>query len=357
MDIEAICNEFSELDDEVKQEFYSDVKDCVQEINDCAAILSSEDPQVLINRLFRSIHTIKGNCNMVFLEPYVVATHKIEEMVQDVRNATYSYDPAYGKFFITCINALDEMLINTMANNIIDAESLQKLEILIETVRESKNEQRVEEALRGELAIQEGHYSLNMIAVSRIEGEAFSIFDATDMEFFHYLSECQQAIDPMHSLRMQVQIDIVKALNLTLSKPEEEDQLLAALYVFEFFHIVRGDDYGQNRRHVISAGNMLARIPGWTRAAELVFQSYEKTNGTGYPRGLSGNDISFAAKVIHLVDRFISIALDNRGKGYKKSLFIAVKSINQLADIEYPQSLINDFNQIIKEKYLDHVHW
>ncbi len=357
MDIETICNEFAELDDEVKQEFYSDVKDCVQDINQCGLVLNSEDPKVLINRLFRSIHTIKGNCNMVFLEPYVQATHKLEEMVEDVRNDVYPFDPAFGKLFITCVNAIDEMLKQTMTQNRIDSESLTKLERLLDSVRNSEEEQRVEEALRGELAILDGHYSLNMIAVSRIEREAFSIFDATDMEFFHYMSECQRTIDPLHGLRMQVQIALAKQLNQTLSEPEDEDQLLAALYCFEFFRIVKGSDHAQNRRHVISAGNMLARIPGWNRASELVFQSYEKTNGTGFPRGLSGEKVTDAAKIIHLVDRFITRALENREQGYKKSLFMSVKAINEMADIEYPQVLINAFNQIIKSSYLNQTHW
>jgi hypothetical protein len=357
MDLETICKEFSELDAEVKQEFYSDVKDCVQDINDCAPILTSEDPQVLINRLFRSIHTIKGNCNMVFLEPYVQCTHIIEEMVQDIRNGVYAYQPAYGRLFIALINAVDEQLAITMAQNEINMETLQQIEAMVNRIRSADDSRRVEEAMRGELALLDGHYSLDLVAVSQFEGEAFSIFDATDMEFFHYLSECQRAVDPLHQTRMQVQIELARALNQNLLQPEDDQQLLAAIYTYEFFRVVKGNDVDQIRRRVFSAGSMLARIPGWSRASELVFQSNEKTDGSGFPRGLKGDAIYDAAKILHLVDSFISTALEHRDQGYKKSLFIAVKSINQLADIEYPQHLINQFNQIIKSHYLSQSLW
>ncbi len=357
MDLDAICKDFAELDDEVRQEFYSDVKDCVQDINDCAAILSTEDPQVLINRLFRSIHTIKGNCNMVFLEPFVQCTHVVEEMVQDIRNGAYAYQPAYGRLFIATINAVDELLAVTMTQNQIDADTLVLIEALITRVRSADDERRVEEAMRGELAIQDGHYSLDLVAVSQLEGEAFSIFSATDMEFFHYLSECQQVVDPFHQVRMKVQIGLAKALNQTMSEPEDDDQLIAALYTYEFFRVVKGNDIDQIRRRVFSAGSMLSRIPGWSKASELVFQTNEKTDGSGFPRGLKGVAIYDAAKILHLVDAFISTALEHKDEGYKKSLFIAVRSINQLADIEYPQHLINQFNHIIKSEYLNQSLW
>jgi hypothetical protein len=294
---------------------------------------------------------------MVFLEPYVQCTHVIEEMVQDIRNGIYAYQPAYGRLFIAVINAVDEQLAMTMSQNEIDVNTLSKIEEMIIRIRQADDQRRVEEAMRGELAIQDGHYSLDLVAVSQFEGEAFSIFNATDMEFFHYLSECQQVVDPLHQTRMKVQIDLARALNQSLPQPEDDDQLLAAIYTYEFFRVVEGNDIDQTRRRVFSAGSMLARIPGWTRASELVFQSNEKTDGSGFPRGLKGDAIYDAAKILHLIDSFISIALEHREQGYKKSLFIAVKSINQLADIEYPQHLINQFNQIIKADYLTQTFW
>lgn len=357
VDIESICSEFAELDAEVKQEFYADVKDCVADINECAAIVASEDTQVLVNRLFRSIHTIKGNCNMVFLPPFVEATHVIEELVQDVRNGKYPYHPAYGKLLITAINAIDELLGITMQNSTIDTDSLAKLERLMLMVKESDGESRVEQAMRGELAILDKHYSLDLVAVSQFEGEAFSIFDATDMEFFHYLSECQRAIDPLHKLRMKIQVNLLLSLNSRLHHPEEEEQILAALYTYEFFRIVEGSGVDRTRRRVFSAGSLLARVSGWSRASEIVFQTNEKWSGEGFPRGLQGNQIIEAAKALSLADEFASNALQHQTEGYKKSLFIAVKLINQKADIEYPQELINHFNQVIKQDFLTQKQW
>ncbi len=357
MDLQAICNEFAQLDDEVKQEFYSDVRDCVQDLNECLEILDSEDSRDLVNRMFRSIHTIKGNCNMVFLQPYVDATHLIEEMVQDVRNQAYDYQSCYGRLFITAINAIAEKLADTMSHNEIDGDYLERISRLIAMVRESAPDRRVDDAKRAELAIHDGHLSLNLVAVSHLEDETFSIFNATDMEFFKYLSDCQLAVDPDHQIKMKVLRKLVGLLNSHLAKPEDEEQLLAACYVFEFCRIIRGNDQDQIRRRVFSAGSMLSRIPGWQRAAELVFQSYEELDGGGFPRGLTEAQIEPAAKILHLADYFISFALQNKSKGYKQSLFLAVKAANQLAGKEYPPKLIASFNQIIKTDFLCHIYW
>ncbi|WMS88698.1 HD domain-containing phosphohydrolase [Pleionea litopenaei] len=357
MNIESICQAFAELDGEVKQEFYSDVKDCVKDINDCLPLLSSEDPQVLINRMFRSIHTIKGNCNMVFLEPFVSTTHLIEELVQDIRSQNVEYAVAFGRLLIAGINAVDDSLAVLMDDGILESEKLQQIEALFAHVRQHEYPRQLEEALRAEQAINDRHFSLNLVAVSQFEGEAFSIFDATDMEFFHYLSECQHAVDELHETRMKVITHLSKAINQLLAEPEDDDQLLAAIYTYEFFAVVKGGDSDQTRRRVFSAGSLLARMPGWGRASELVFQSNEKVDGNGFPRRLRGEQVLDGAKILSLVDQFITLALESQEQGYKKSLFFAVKSINQLAEIEYSQSLINAFNQVIKRDYLSQLKW
>ncbi|MCW9015540.1 MAG: hypothetical protein OQJ89_01105, partial [Kangiellaceae bacterium] len=66
---------FDELEDEIKQEFYEDVVAAISDINECATTLESGADAQVIDRMFRSLHTVKGNCNMVFLEDFVEATH------------------------------------------------------------------------------------------------------------------------------------------------------------------------------------------------------------------------------------------------------------------------------------------
>lgn len=294
---------------------------------------------------------------MVFLEPFVQTTHTIEELAQDIRNQQVSYSPILVRLLISGINAVDELLAKLMQQQAFEAQVLAKVESLFTHVRSVDPGRQLEEAMRAEQAINDGHFSLNLVAVSQFEGEAFSIFDATDMEFFHYLSECQHVVDDLHETRMKVLLDLTQSLNLMLPEPEDQDQLLAAVYVYEFFRVVKGKDADQTRRRVFSAGSMLARIPGWTRASELVFQSNEKFDGSGFPRQLAGDAIAAGAKIIALADHFITQALEHQELGYKKSLFQAVKSINQLADIDYSQDLINVFNQIIKRDYLTKLQW
>ncbi len=354
--LSEICPEFNELEDEVLQEFYSDVKDCVIDINNCIESIN-DDPQVLINRLFRSIHTIKGNCNMVFLEPFVSATHLMEEIVQDIRGEKYFYHPNFCHLFIAGTNTIDELLQQTLRERTVDLEQLVNITKVFEQVRLSNDDIREDNAKRAELSILDKHYTIEEVALNQMEGEAFSIFSATDMEFFHYLSECQLAVDETHSFRMSLQIELALLLNQQVQNPANEEQLTAAIYVYEFFHIVKGNDQYQIRRRVFSAGSLLARVPGWSEASQLIFQTHETLNGTGFPKKLTESEILSAAKIIHLVELFASHVIDNKEDGYKASLFKAVKAVNGLKEIHYKATLIDIFNSIIKSHYLNEVRW
>ena len=46
------------------------------------------------------------------------------------------------------------------------------------------------------------------------------------------------------------------------------------------------------QQHTVYAYNLLAGIPYLTRALEIPYCHHEKWDGTGYPRGLKGNEIA-----------------------------------------------------------------
>jgi HD-GYP domain-containing protein (c-di-GMP phosphodiesterase class II) len=55
-------------------------------------------------------------------------------------------------------------------------------------------------------------------------------------------------------------------------------------------------------KHPVYAYDMLRRIPYLHRALEIPYSHHEKWDGTGYPRGLSGNQIPLVARVFSVID-------------------------------------------------------
>ncbi len=63
-------------------------------------------------------------------------------------------------------------------------------------------------------------------------------------------------------------------------------------------------------KHPVYAYDMLRRIPYLHRALEIPYSHHEKWDGTGYPRGLSGNQIPLVARIFSVVDVWDALTSD-----------------------------------------------
>jgi putative nucleotidyltransferase with HDIG domain len=61
------------------------------------------------------------------------------------------------------------------------------------------------------------------------------------------------------------------------------------------------------REHCYRGYKMLAKIPFLTEAAEIVYSHQEKYDGTGYPRGLKGEEIPLGARLFSVADTLDAI--------------------------------------------------
>lgn len=67
-------------------------------------------------------------------------------------------------------------------------------------------------------------------------------------------------------------------------------------------------------RHPIDSGRML-RAEFGERVAEIAMNHHERLDGGGYPRGLSAEEISFAARIVSVADVFDAMTTD---RGYNR---------------------------------------
>lgn len=64
------------------------------------------------------------------------------------------------------------------------------------------------------------------------------------------------------------------------------------------------------RSHPVLGFRMLRRIPCFAQAAELAYCHHERWDGTGYPRGLRGEEIPLAARLFAVADVFDALTSD-----------------------------------------------
>ena len=71
------------------------------------------------------------------------------------------------------------------------------------------------------------------------------------------------------------------------------------------------------QQHPVFAYEMLSPIDFLHEAIAIPYCHHEKWDGTGYPRGLKGDDIPFAARIFSVVDVWDALVFD---RPYRKAL-------------------------------------
>ncbi len=351
--VDITCAEFSELEDEIKQEFYEDVVAAIADINSCASELETSVDESVIDRMFRAIHTVKGNCNMVFLTEFVNSAHQLEDLFSSIRSKEVDYHSVYGRFAVQVVNQIQlqlEALIQTSKAN---GDILLKVRTLIDEVQNTPDNERVNITEKAITAIIDGHFSIGMIVQDSGDGHAFSFMDASDMEFFEFISGRHQQ-NHKHQKFYDICSVLANKLNPMLANAADEQQLHAAIIFLHLTQKVEPDGSATelNIQQCIIASGLLSRMSGWSAAAELCIQAMESHDGGGAPKGLKGNEIPPAAQVLTLCFDFAFQILAVPGLNYKQALFTAVKNINSKKKIRYKEKLIQRFNAIIKTEYL-----
>ncbi|MFZ2300933.1 MAG: HD-GYP domain-containing protein [Gallionella sp.] len=77
------------------------------------------------------------------------------------------------------------------------------------------------------------------------------------------------------------------------------------------------DEWLVMRTHPEKGYRIVARIPGMREAAEIVFSHEERFDGSGYPRGLKGGQISLGARLFAVIDTLDAMTSD---RSYRKAL-------------------------------------
>lgn len=77
------------------------------------------------------------------------------------------------------------------------------------------------------------------------------------------------------------------------------------------------DEWREMRTHPEKGYRIVAQIPGMEEAAGIVLSHEERFDGTGYPRGLSGQQIPLGARLFALIDTLDAMTSD---RSYRKAL-------------------------------------
>ncbi len=193
----------------------------------------------------------------------------------------------------------------------------------------------------------------------------------TTQPLFHYLSATIRDLTELakkveekdiytHSHIQRVKDYSVKiASKLNLSKEKIEDVAFASLFHdLGKIHVpnevlnkpgkLTDEEFEYIKKHP-GDGVDLVRKTYYERIAEIINQHHERLDGSGYPKGLKGDEILIEARIIAVSDTYDAMTTD---RAYRKGLPIqsAVDELKRLSGIYYDEKVVDAFMHILEEE-------
>jgi two-component system, cell cycle response regulator len=106
------------------------------------------------------------------------------------------------------------------------------------------------------------------------------------------------------------------------------------------------DEWDLIRQHTLIGERILATAPALERSAQLVRWSHERVDGSGYPDGLSGDEIPQGARIISVVDAFDAMCSD-RGYGRKRSEEEALAELHRCTGTQFDGAVVAAFERTL----------
>jgi chemotaxis protein histidine kinase CheA len=370
------CPQFSELDRDIIDDFSECLRENIDAIEDCINLLDTENEVDLIHRLFRDMHSFKGNCRMVQLDPVAEPIHALEEIVSDMRQGNRIYTSFYGEFFMSIILHIEAMIQSLSTTGEIIGKPQDEMLNLINTVlaaKDGQDHQAVNKALdilagaepSNEVLTQpEPTSDTNNFPEPEPISEEFLTGAASDLAFFKALSLQLDALGIYKLGRTESLLEICLSTNEKIETPVCSVQLSAAIYlhdigmalvprnILEKQSKLSASEFNTIQCHINMGAQILQKVPNWQLASEIVNQHHEKFNGQGYPKGVSGANIQPGAMIIALADTFYSLTNERIDRKSKKSIFSAVSLINGESGEQFDPVFVEAFNETIRQRYV-----
>ncbi|WP_347548269.1 HD domain-containing phosphohydrolase [Pseudalkalibacillus hwajinpoensis] len=160
-----------------------------------------------------------------------------------------------------------------------------------------------------------------------------------------------------HSERVQsMSIKIGKRINLSA---EDIDNLIVASILHDVGKInvpeeilnkpesLSDEEYEVVKKHP-SDGAEMVKDTYFSNISKIILQHHERLNGSGYPEGLKGDDITIGAKIIGVSDSFDAMTDD---RSYRKAYTVeyAMSELKRLSGVLYEPEVVEALEQVLIE--------
>lgn len=338
-------------------DFVDCTRECCIEVDSCVKALNRHGGSEYIHRMFRSMHSLKGNCQMVGLAPFNALMHRIEEIFSRLRAQPEQYFPELGEFLLLATDEIEQLLTELINEGVGDELRRARLAAVCDELQK-----------RTATGLQPEYFREAIVALGgRVSGKADTakaerVEQAlpADLALMQNWASHIDNLSIFRKNRSSQTVQLTEALNQAVGTIVDPDQLQAAALMHDMGmafiphsifnkegHLSR-EEQRIIQEHVQIGYQMLKRFSGWDDAARMVLDHHEFFDGSGYPNRLTGEQIHPGGRMLAIVDTFCSITTERSDRSYKKSLLSAISEINANVEVQFDSKLVTAFNDVVR---------
>lgn len=375
-----LVNSHADISSEMSDDFFDDFNLSYQR---CEQVLieleATPNDQTLTDDLFRSVHTIKGNLIYIGLKELSPLLQGVEDILELLRSGHFYYDELLSDLILLAMDKtkllVDENLFG--AESQIGPQCFDNICRAISAVAEVPRRDR-QSAMYQAIALLDPSTQLRPPAQSASQWQQqtddFMSFLASqglqsnqDITFVSQLIPAMEERSSYWNGRSFRICRLGLLMNQYAQNPVDPNQLAMAMLMHDItmaflpvsllhkeqpFNVT---DKKRMQSHVRSAHDLVSKMANWEDACEIILQHHERCDGSGYPRGLTADEIAPGAKILAIADTFDACCYARAYKTeQKRPLIRAVLEINQQSGTLFDSSWVEVFNQIAKQHFVAH---
>jgi chemotaxis protein histidine kinase CheA len=374
-----------QIDPDLLEEFFLDFKDSQETCENTLLDLEhNPNDKALLNALFRSIHTIKGNLVYVGLKDLTPLIQSIEDLLDAIRQGRLVYDSQLSDVILLSMDQTRQMVDAAIhgAAMPIDTPALDLLCQGISRIGEIDGEARAAQ-IQHTLLLLDPESRIAPAPIKTVTPPAtkvahrkvvtvidepsllanYGIENDEDLLFFQEMARPLENRSLYWKARCTRMLALSLSMNQLAGSPVEPVQLAVAVYLHDlgmaFLPLAmlhKTTPYNEEerallQRHPIQASDLLKSNRRWKQASRIILEHHERLNGTGYPQGLKEDEICPGAKILSIVDTFEARTHERAyATGLKRPLIRAILEINRCSGADFDPQWVDIFNEIIRTR-------
>ena len=351
----------NDIDDDLKSDLMGSFENAFENIENGLAQLEQGDDPALVNELFRSMHSIKGNAAMIHVDIIVNYAHQIENVFSRMREGNLAFSSSLGEAIQVGMDRLRDLHHREILGVTFEHLNVSALGDKFSSLAICSGED-TQSWINDILGInehQENGDSESSLEICRID---LSKKQQDDLAFFQELSlQLDKQNEYWEGRSIQCFLWSQK-LNQFGGNVVPYEQLAAASYLHDFgmsliphslLQQVKPfgeEENAQVRPHPLWGYKLLHQMSDWEEAAMIVLQHHEHENGKGYPNGVSGDEIHPGAKILAIIDAFVSMTAGRADRSRRRSALRAISEINARKGTQFSAEWVDHFNRLLKDE-------